>query len=203
MSRRKIQKSAVSAPFEQALADLVLWLDQISGRGLVIGGVAASLLGRPRLTQDIDLLVLIDESQWKEFLKVGLRFGFEPRISDALAFARKNRVLLMRHTKSGLDIDVSFGSLPFEEEALKRSSKVRVGDMSIPLPTPEDLIVMKAVAHRPKDLMDIEAILEANPKLDRKRVLKWVKAFAEAVEMPEILNDLEKLMKKSKKTKHF
>ena len=55
---------------------------------------------------------------------------------------------------------------------------------------------MKAVAHRTRDLADIEAVLEAYPKLDFKRIRKWVKEFAEVLEMPEIYEDLNKLIKK-------
>ena len=39
--------------------------------------------------------------------------------------------------------------------------------MSLP---PEDLIIMKAIAHRPKDMLDIESIITSHPKLDRKRI---------------------------------
>ena len=34
------------------------------------------------------------------------------------------------------------------------------------LPIPEDLIIMKTIAHRPKDLLDIQAILDSHHDLD-------------------------------------
>jgi hypothetical protein len=55
----------------------------------------------------------------------------------------------------------------------------------VPRPLPENLIIMKAVAHRPQDLADIEAILVANLKLNLRRVRHWVREFAAALEMPE------------------
>jgi hypothetical protein len=42
-----------------------------------------------------------------------------------------------------------------------------------------------------EDRDDIEAVLQANPGLDTARVRSWVEQFAEALEMPEILSDLE------------
>jgi plasmid stabilization system protein ParE len=60
---------------------------------------------------------------------------------------------------------------------------------------------MKAVAHRPRDLDDIEAILAANPKLNLRRVRRWVREFAEALEMPEILTDLKTLLSQRRKWK--
>jgi len=87
-------------PLLAALRDLVAWFQDAPTPGTVIGGVAASLLGRPRVTRDIDALVLLDESEWEAFLAKGAMFGFVPRLSDALTFARQSRVLLVRHGHS-------------------------------------------------------------------------------------------------------
>ncbi|MDI6755362.1 MAG: hypothetical protein QME78_13325 [Thermodesulfobacteriota bacterium] len=44
------------APLLSVLLDLVTWFQSRNVRGLVIGGVAVSLLGRPRVTHDVDAL---------------------------------------------------------------------------------------------------------------------------------------------------
>ncbi len=170
------------------------WLQAGRVPGAVIGGVAASVLGRPRLTRDVDLLVLLDPERWERFLAVGAKFGFSPRLSDALNFARRRQVLLVHHRPSGIDVDISFGALPFEKESIARAIRKRVGRLRLRIVTPEDLIVMKAVAHRARDAADVESVLEANPKLDLRRVRRWVRAFSEAMELPEILEDLEAIL---------
>jgi hypothetical protein len=121
---------------------------------------------------------------------------FEPRIDDPLGFAATTRVLLLRHAPTGIDADVSFGALPFEDEALTRSVEGKLGRIRIPLPTPEDLIIMKAVAHRPRDTADIEAVLDAHPELDRERVRRWVEELAGALEAPELVADLEAILRR-------
>lgn len=78
-------------PFLSAIHDLIRWLKSQRVRGVVIGGVAASLLGRPRTTQDIDVVILLAAERWRGFLENGKRYGFIPRIKDALAFAKENR----------------------------------------------------------------------------------------------------------------
>jgi hypothetical protein len=188
-------------PLLAALRDLVAWFQDASTPGTVIGGVAASLLGRPRVTRDIDALVLLDESAWGAFLAKGARFGFVPRLSNALTFARQARVLLVRHEASGIDIDIAFGALPFEEEAVARAVWHDVGGIRIPLPLPEDLLIMKAVAHRPRDMADIESILDARPKLDLPRVRRWVREFSTALETPELLRDFNALVARRRKRK--
>jgi predicted nucleotidyltransferase len=188
-------------PLLAVLRDLVAWLQARRVPGVVIGGLAASLLGRPRLTRDVDALVLVEEDNWAEFMAAGVEYGFSLRRDDALAFAREARVLLMRHQKSGIDVDIVFGSLPFEKKAVARANWLELGGVQAPLPLPEDLIIMKAVAHRPQDLADIEAVLAAHPKLNLQRVRRWVREFAAALSMPEILNDLEVLLSQRKKGK--
>jgi hypothetical protein len=181
--------------FEDVLKDLLDWFKNSPGEFLIIGGIAVSLLTRPRTTQDIDVLSLLDESQWKSFVSNGRQFGFEARIQNAIGFAKKNRVLLLRHIKSAVNIDISFGLLPFEEESIQRKIFHQIGSLKIPLPTPEDLIIMKMVAHRPQDMIDVQTLLQTFPKLDRKRVQKWVKEFSSVLENPDILADFKKLLK--------
>lgn len=90
--------------------------------------------------------MLVDEGHWAEFMAVGADHGFRPRREDALAFAQETRVLLVRHQESGLDVDMVFGSLPFEKEAVARATWTELGGVQVPLPRPpEDLITMKAV----------------------------------------------------------
>jgi hypothetical protein len=191
----------ILVPLLAALRDLAAWFQNTPVSGTVIGGVAASLLGRPRVTRDIDALVLLDESEWEAFLAKGAGFGFVPRLSNALTFAHQARVLLVRHEASRIDIDIAFGALPFEEEAVARAVWRDVGGIRIPLPLPEDLLIMKAVAHRPRDMADIESILDAQPKLDLLRVRRWVREFSAALEAPELLRDFNALVARRRKRK--
>ena len=55
---------------------LVTWFKARKVPGVVIGGLAASLLGRPRLTRDMDMLVLVDQGQWAEFMAAGAKWSY-------------------------------------------------------------------------------------------------------------------------------
>ena len=52
------------------------------------------------------------------------------------------------------------------------------------------MIIFKAVAHRPKDLLDIQAIVVSHPDLDRERIKYWVGEFVKVLEMPELWDDI-------------
>ena len=67
--------------------------------------------------------------------------------------------------------------------------------LSVRLPTPEDLIIMKAIAHRPKDLIDIQTVIDSHPDLDVDRIGQWVQAFAAVLETPDIWADIEGMFK--------
>jgi predicted nucleotidyltransferase len=191
----------ILVPLLGALRDLAAWLKAKRVEGLIIGGVAASILGRPRVTRDVDALVLMDEKNWDGFLTAGSKFGFVARITNPLDFARKAKVLLARHEPSGIDVDITFGTLPFEKEAIENAVWVDIKGVRLPLPTAEDLIIMKAVAHRPRDLADIESIIDAHKKLNLRRIRRWVREFSAVVEMPEIFNDLENILVRGSKRK--
>ena len=172
------------------LAALQRLLARFGDQGMVIGGVAASLLGTPRLTADVDALLLLDLADLPQLIDAAAQEGLWPRMADAADFARQNRVLLLRHQDSGIDVDISLGTLPLEEEAVRRSVVHQVGGVAIRLPTPEDLVIFKAVAHRPKDLLDIQSIIAAHPGLDRERIRCWVQEFARVLGMPELWDDI-------------
>jgi hypothetical protein len=184
----------VLSPGPASLAEPLQAVQRLLGRfndqGMVIGGVAASLLGRPRLTVDIDAVILISSDELPALVEAAAREGIVMRIPDGEAFARENHILLLRHLESGIPVDISLGMLPFEREAVERSVLHDTGAFAVRLPTPEDLIILKAVAHRPQDLLDIEAVIEANPNLDRERIRSWVRQFAEALDMPEVWADI-------------
>jgi hypothetical protein len=46
---------------------------------MIIGDLAASLLGRPRFTNDIDLIILDLDDRIPEFIQKLKNFGIEPR----------------------------------------------------------------------------------------------------------------------------
>lgn len=182
-------------PFRSAIEAIQRLLAKFDNRGVVIGGIAVGLLGKPRFTEDVDAMFLLSTKDIAKFLEVAKAENILPRNPDAEEFARKNRVLLLRHTPSKINIDISLGIMPFEEEMVERGIVRSIATLSVRLPSPEDLIIMKAVAHRPKDLEDIRTIVDKNPKLDISRIEKWVKQFADVLEMPSLWDDIVGMLK--------
>ncbi|MBU4225818.1 MAG: nucleotidyltransferase [Chloroflexi bacterium] len=189
----KLDKSL--EPFRATIESLQRLLLKYNNRGVIIGGIAVGLLGKPRFTADVDALFLLSTQDIPQFLELARAENIVPRIQNAEGFARKNRVLLLKHSPTDTDIDVSLGILPFEEDLVERGSTKTFANLSARLPTPEDLIILKAVARRPKDLEDIRTIAEKFPNLDIERIKQWVNAFADVLEQPDLWNQIEPLLK--------
>ena len=181
-----------------ALADLAKWLEAAQIPAVIIGGVASSFLGRPRLTQDVDALAILPESQWEAATAAGQNFGIVPRIEQAVDFARRSRVLLLKHTQSAIEIDVILGGLQFEHEAVHRARAHQVGEISVRLPRVEDLVIMKVIAHRDKDLQDVEGLLDAHPDLNIEEIRQHVGEFAAATSMSDLTDDFERILQRRK-----
>jgi predicted nucleotidyltransferase len=189
----KLDKSL--EPFRAAIGSLQNLLQKFNNRGVIIGGIAVSFLGKPRFTADIDAVFLLSTEDISQFLELAEAENIFPRIQNAEDFARTNRVLLLKYIPTETDIDISLGILPFEQEMVERASTKSIADLSIRLPTPEDLIIMKAIAHRPKDMEDIRAIADKYPDLDRQRIEEWVKSFGDVLELPDLWEQVKLLLK--------
>lgn len=195
-AKRKSGRSTSSdiTPLLDPLVAVQNLLEYFNHQGVIIGGIAASLLGKPRFTADIDAVILLSIDDLPGLIAAAKEQGIIPRIAQPESFARKNRVLLCQHQASGTNVDISLGTLPFEHEMIARSQERTLGELHLRLPTPEDLIILKAVAHRPQDLIDIQAIAASNPGLDKERVRFWVEQFGAALDLSDLWDNISKLL---------
>lgn len=182
----------------RALRALVAALEALGRPAMIIGGIAVIARGVPRQTIDIDATVAAADLDLDKAVATLAAHQITPRMEDALAFARERQVLLLRHDPTGTPLEVSLAWLPFEMEAMQRATVVDFGGVRVRVATAEDLIVLKAVAWRDRDLGDIERLLllhAAEVNLDRVRAL--VGEFAAAIDEPERLSDLNALIQRT------
>lgn len=177
-----------------AIRDMLRWFKAAKVRGVVIGGVAVTLQGYARSTRDLDALVVIDHSALPAFVAGAEEFGFTARVPDPVAFARELRMLLLRHEPTALPLDISLGALEFEERLIERASLIKIRRVNIPVASPEDLIILKAIANRPQDIADVDHLLTANPHVDRSYIRRRLSGFSEILDRPDILDQVETLL---------
>ena len=165
---------------------------------MIIGGVGVIALGIPRLTVDIDATVAAAHLKLEHLVESLGRWGIQPRIPDALAFARAQQVFLGVHAASGTPIDVSLAWLPFEDEALRASQTIDYAGVRIRIARPEDLLIYKLIASRPHDIKDAEGLLLLyGAAMDLARVRETINRFATVLEDAERPRTLEGLTRKT------
>jgi predicted nucleotidyltransferase len=135
------EKQTVDEPvFLEVLRDVLAALDGDGIPFMVIGGVASAVWGRPRYTQDIDVLVRPHDAKRALEVLEGAGFATQETFDN----------WLYKGVKDGVIVDVLFqssGGIYLDEEMLERCGPRELHGITLPLAAPEDLIVMKAVAH--------------------------------------------------------
>ena len=145
--------------FLDALRALCDGLRALNVPWMIIGGVAVIAHGVPRYTADVDATVTAPQEPLERIFDVFAHHRIVPRIAGAVAFARDRQVILLRHEPSGVDLDVSLAWLPFELDAIERSEVIDYAGVPIRVARPDDLVIYKLVAARPRDLDDAERLL--------------------------------------------
>ncbi|MDH3254837.1 MAG: nucleotidyltransferase [Acidobacteriota bacterium] len=170
---------------EETLAALARCLTELEIPYMVIGGHANAVWGEPRSTLDIDLTIWLSESRIGE-LVVGLSEVASPRVSDPATFVSDTRVLPLA-TPEGLAVDVIFGLLPFEEEAIRRARVLEVGEQQVRFCTAEDLILLKIASLRDRDLADVRGVAKRQrDRLDLDYLEPRIEELANLLDRPEI-----------------
>ncbi|MGH7857967.1 MAG: nucleotidyl transferase AbiEii/AbiGii toxin family protein [Candidatus Binatia bacterium] len=151
------------------------------GAFAIIGAVARNAWAPPRATTDLDLTVLGDAALLARvdsaLAGLGYRSVREQRADSAEALPD---IKIFRCEGAELrQVDILVAKTPFEEEVLRRAPLVQVGTVEVPVASPEDLIVYKLLADRPRDREDIAAVVRTLGRggrpLDWKHVERWAR----------------------------
>jgi Nucleotidyl transferase of unknown function (DUF2204) len=182
----------------EALRALAAALRQIKAPGMIIGGIAVIARGVPRLTVDADATVWGEEIGLDDLVEILGRHQIVPRIKDALDFARRRQVLLLRHDPTGTPIEVSIAWLPFEKEALEKATPVRFAGIEIPVVSAEDLVIYKTLAWRDQDRSDVERLMVVHSKtMNLERIRSFVEQFAQILEDPQRTQEFDQLVQRA------
>jgi len=95
-------------------------------------------------------------------------------------------------TTQGVRGDIVFGMLPAERQLLERARPKQLGSRTIPTASVEDLILMKLMSERGKDLEDARRLIRRlRATLDRGYLEPRLKELAEALAQADIMQIYE------------
>lgn len=178
---------------EDVFKKVVTFLNKEKFEYIIIGGVAAGTLGEPRVTGDIDIDILLDRNNLKDFLNKAERAGFKFNRQRCIERAKKAGVFQINY--GDFHIDFIIASIDLEREAFKRKKIIRLYGLKAYFPTPEDFILLKIIPSRPQDLIDAERVaIRHKGKLDIKYLKTWAQRLSDEVQDMRICNELYRLL---------
>lgn len=173
-----------------AVADVL----RASGFGWYVFGAQAVLAyGQPRLTADLDITVVAELEQVPELVSRLAAAGFrlQPQATDD--FVQRTRVLPFVHEATGIPVDVVLAGPGLEAEFAANARELVLVGVTVPVISPEDLVVTKILAGRPKDLGDVAGILrEQLSTLDLHRCRRFLSLLEEALSRDDLLPELDR-----------
>jgi hypothetical protein len=139
--------------FARVLREAVETVEQAGYPFLVLGGLASSLVGRPRWTHDIDFLVRPDDA--RDVLAALAAAGFTTEETDPVwlykAFKDDVMVDIIFMVMGGIYLDDEMRAHSIERDLPSPSPSAGGhggGSLRLRIPSPEDQIVIKAIVHR-------------------------------------------------------
>lgn len=155
-------------PAESLAGDLVRAVETLSEvfaeRGIqyaLLGGLATMLRGRPRFTQDVDILLTVPQVALPGLLDELTRRGFSLDADTVIREFVQHHMTAFRF--GVVRIDWLKPVLPLYAHALAAATSLPwTAGHSLRVLAPEGLIITKMVAFRPQDQEDIRTLIAAN-----------------------------------------
>lgn len=175
------------SPVADLLADLGRAFDALGMPWFLFGAQAAIVYGVARLTADVDVTVRPPAGPAGNWLTSLERYGFERRFVDP-AFIDQTRVMPVVHRATGLPVDIVLAGPGLEEELLRRAVTQSIDGVAVPVIEIADLVILKILASRAKDLDDVATLLRIHGEsIDAVRVRSVLTMLEEALGQSDLL----------------
>jgi predicted nucleotidyltransferase len=163
--------------FSQLLEQIALGLDERQVPYMIIGGQAVLIYGEPRMTRDIDVTLGVGPDRLADLLAFAHAYSWRVLVEHPEEFVQRTMVLPLEDSQSSIRIDLIFSFSPYERQALERVHRIGIGKAAVRFAAPEDVIVHKIIAGRPRDIEDVRSILAKVANLDRAYIHYWLAEF--------------------------
>jgi hypothetical protein len=140
------------------------------------GAIALAYYAEPRATIDIDVNVFVPTDGWPRVRDALAPLGVDVD-TDENALRRDGQVRLWWDQNP---VDLFFSYDPLHDEMKSGSRRVPFAGTTLPILAPEHLAVCKAMFDRPKDWLDIEAMMAVTEPLEVDSIETWLRRMVGA-----------------------
>ena len=165
-----------------ALWEIVGLLDANEIDYALMGGLAVRAHGIPRPTNDVDLTITCARERFatllthfeSECIQVPeiYKSGWLDRVGE-MPLVKLKTMLDQDHW---VDLDIFLCETDFQRSLMDRRVTAELdASKSLWIVTPEDLVLLKLIANRPRDLIDVADVLFVQGQLDEPYLRHWAK----------------------------
>jgi hypothetical protein len=188
------------SPVADLLADLGRALESLEVRWYLFGAQAAILYGAARLTADVDVTIDAGSHPTSDVVSTLRSSGFALRVQDIDGFVRRTRVLPLLHEPSRMPCDLVLAGPGIEELFFERARTHDLEGVAVPVAAADDVVAMKILAGRVRDLDDVAAILGTQGRtLDIERVRRTLASLEAALDRRDLLPVLEQIIDRQRR----
>jgi hypothetical protein len=134
----------------------------------ITGAVAMAAHGYVRATADLDILVLASAVRLPRVFEIVRARGFTGEDGDLISELRERYVAALR--AGPVTVEILVPVLPYHREVVERAVRRELPGGSAPFVTVEDLLVLKTLWRRAKDVPDLHALIASAEELDEEYV---------------------------------
>lgn len=139
----------------------------------LIGGHAVNTWLEPRFTADVDLTIEAGIEQMDRLTEVLLEAGFDQGILEGADQSSGPDFARFTSSNPRLVLELQAAKTALQESVITRARTTADG---LRVATPEDLILLKLIANRPKDRIDLTGLC-ARPDLDWDYLREWARRW--------------------------
>ena len=180
-------------PLIDALAELQNRLDKAGIPSAAIGGLAVGAWAKARATRDVDLKILLRREARKRLLDL-LAPDYRSIHADPDRALRHNGIVFVLNS-AGVRLDIMLADTEFDEMLIARARNVELSpDRIVRVCSPEDLVVLKMIAFRPQDQIDVANVVQRQgKKLDDDYILDWLGKFEKALDDSTLVREYRQI----------
>lgn len=177
----------------QSLVALQERLEEAGILSVVIGGVAVTVWGEPRLTRDVDIKVLLDRDSAQLLLDAILP-DYVPLHPDPIGVLEAKGFLFVQDSL-GTRLDLLLAETGFDVGVVRRAQAVELQPGLVArVCTAEDLIIYKLVSLRLRDHADAKSVVRRQgDSLDDAYVLDILRQFEQALDDSTLVAEYQRL----------
>jgi predicted nucleotidyltransferase len=163
---------------DKAVEQIIGLFDELGLQYAIMGGIAVRVYGIPRATYDVDFTTAIPREVLPSLFQRVQSKGFtvpEQYLQGWLDQVGGMPLIKFRLYLDGrgVDVDVFLAESEFQETILTRRKRAKLNGNAAWLVSPEDLILLKLLANRPRDIADVGDVLFMQGELDLTYMRHW------------------------------